>query len=193
MPRDGDGNPLNRLHRKKHLLSGVIKCGECGGPMSIVAKDRYGCSTYRTSRTYSNSRTITRQNVEERVLSGLKAYLLDAEMVEEFLEAYQLELKQAREQANRTENRRKKRLAEVNRQIERLIDAVAEGASPANINEKLANLEAEQAELGRQDDTATQDIIPLPNLHQLYRDRVQSLMTSITALDLRSEAIDLIQ
>lgn len=193
MPRDGDGNPLNRLHRKKHLLSGVIKCGECGGPMSIVAKDRYGCSTYRTSRTCSNARTITRQHVEERVLTGLKAYLLDAEMVGEFLEAYQIELKQAREQANRSEQRRRKRLAQLDQQIERLVDAIVDGTSTSKTNERLVMLEQEKEGLIKENSEPVQDVIPLPNLHQMYRDRVQSLMTSITAPNLRSEAIDLIQ
>lgn len=66
------------------------------------------------------------------------------------------------------------------------------GTRSANINDKLARLEDEQSELGRQDDMATQDIIPLQNLHQMCRDRVQSLMTRITSPDLRFEAIDLI-
>ena len=61
---------------------------------------------------------------------------------------------------------------------------------PVDINDKLARLEAAQSELGRQDDTATQAIIPLP--HKIYKDHVQSVMTSIAAFNLRSEAIDLI-
>ena len=193
MPRDGDGNPLNRLHRKKHLLSGLIRCGECGGRMSIVARDRYGCSSYRTSRTCKNSRTITRQEVENRVLAGLKSYLLDAELVGEFLESYQREMSEAREQANRSAHMRQKRSAELDRQIERLVDAIADGTSPANINNRLAKLEAEKLELSQQDETASQDIVPLPNLHQMYKDRVASLMSSVTAPDIRAEAIGLIQ
>ena len=68
----------------------------------------------------------------------------------------------------------------------------AAGTKSAKINDKLARLEDEQSELGQQDNMATQDIIPLQNLHQMCRDRSQFLMTSITSPDLRFEAIDLI-
>lgn len=100
---------------------------------------------------------------------------------------------EARERANRSAHLRQKRLAELDRQIERLVDAIAEGASPANINNRLTRLEAEQLELSQQDETASQDVVPLPNLHQMYKDRVASLMSSITTPEIRAEAIGLIQ
>src|SRR5262249_49101158 len=43
MGKDGDGNGLNRAHRRHFLLSGLLVCGACGGSYTIVGKDIYGC------------------------------------------------------------------------------------------------------------------------------------------------------
>jgi Recombinase zinc beta ribbon domain len=68
--RDDAGNALNRAHRRKFLLSGLLKCGCCGGGFTIVAQDRYGCATHRNKGTCANGTTIRRQEFEARVLAG---------------------------------------------------------------------------------------------------------------------------
>jgi site-specific DNA recombinase len=42
MTRDADGNRLNRAHRRKYLLSGLLECGLCGGGFTIVNATDYG-------------------------------------------------------------------------------------------------------------------------------------------------------
>jgi len=76
--RDEQGNALNRVHRRRFLLSGVLVCGVCGvcgGRYTIMGKDRYGCAGHRNSGTCPNDRTISRQTIENRVLAGLKERL----------------------------------------------------------------------------------------------------------------------
>ena len=51
-------NPLNTSHRPRFLLSGLLRCGCCGGGFTIVAKDRYGCATRKQKGTCQNNRTI---------------------------------------------------------------------------------------------------------------------------------------
>jgi flagellar biosynthesis chaperone FliJ len=67
----------NATHRPEYLLSGRLECGECGGPFAISGKDRYSC-TNRKKRLpiddlggacCGNSKTITRHELEERVLN----------------------------------------------------------------------------------------------------------------------------
>lgn len=79
------GLALNRAHRKKFLLSGLLKCGSCGGNMAIQAKDRYGCSTRKRKGTCDNATSITRQHVEGRVLASLKAKLMAPENLQTFV------------------------------------------------------------------------------------------------------------
>ena len=69
--RDAGGNALNRVHRRRFLLSGLLKCGCCAGGFTIVAQDRYGCAAHRSKGTCNNNATVSRQEIEERVLGGL--------------------------------------------------------------------------------------------------------------------------
>ena len=82
---DATGQPLNRVHRQKFLLSGLMTCGGCGGNVSIIGKDRYGCSTRKNKGTCDNAQTLTRQKLESRVLASLKTRLLAPEHLEAFV------------------------------------------------------------------------------------------------------------
>jgi DNA invertase Pin-like site-specific DNA recombinase len=74
-------NKLSASHRPSYLLSGLLECSECGGPYAIMAKDRYGCTNHKKRLPIDeldgvccqNSKTIKRQDVEERVLGALPA------------------------------------------------------------------------------------------------------------------------
>ncbi|KVK42395.1 hypothetical protein L901_26810, partial [Agrobacterium sp. D14] len=75
----GQSNRLNATHRPGYLLSHLLECAECGGPYAISGKDRYSC-TNRKKRLpidgldgacCGNSKTITRHELEERVLNCL--------------------------------------------------------------------------------------------------------------------------
>ena len=66
------GNALNRAHRRRFLLSGLLVCGCCGGGYTIIGPDRYGCATRRSKGTCSNTVGIARAEIEERVVAGLR-------------------------------------------------------------------------------------------------------------------------
>lgn len=70
--RDEAGNTLNLAHRHRFLLSGLLECGACGAGYTIMAKDRYGCAGHRSTGAGANDRTVTRPEIEARVLDGLK-------------------------------------------------------------------------------------------------------------------------
>jgi hypothetical protein len=80
-------NRLNATQRPEYLLSRMLECVECGGPYAISGKDRYSC-TNRKKRLpiddlggacCGSSKTITRRELEERVLNCIPAafYSLD--------------------------------------------------------------------------------------------------------------------
>ena len=64
MGSDEAGNALNRAHRGVFLLSGLLRCGCCGGGYTIAGRDRYGCAMRRDS--HDNGITITRRAVGRR-------------------------------------------------------------------------------------------------------------------------------
>ena len=82
MSRDAAGNALNRAHRRKYLLSGLLECGLCGGGYTIIDAANYGCATHRSKGTCSNPHRVRRSDLERRVLDGLKHRLLAPERVQ---------------------------------------------------------------------------------------------------------------
>jgi len=66
----------------------MLECAECGGPYAISGKDRYSC-TNRKKRLpieeldgacCGNSKTITRHELEERVLNCIPAAFYSLEI-----------------------------------------------------------------------------------------------------------------
>ena len=70
-------NKLNKTHRPSYLLSGILRCAHCGGPYAISGKDRYSCTNRGKKLPIdilgggicTNSKTISRQELEDRVLT----------------------------------------------------------------------------------------------------------------------------
>ena len=92
LKRPDTSNALNELHRARFLLSGLMRCGCCAGGYTIIGKNRYGCAARKQKGTCDNGRTISRQEIEARVLEGLKDRLLAPDLVAEFMKAMQDEL-----------------------------------------------------------------------------------------------------
>ena len=147
MGRDADGNALNRMHRRRFLLGGLLACGHCGGGYTVIGKDRYGCATRRSKGTCDNARTITRQRIEQRVLSGLKDRLLAPELVAEFVRAFAEEMANLQRQAASEHGRLREELADVERRLEGVMRAIEGGAWSETLNKRLSDLEPRKADL----------------------------------------------
>src|SRR5215510_3670291 len=57
---------------QKRLFSGLLKCGCCGGGMTISRGDRYYCSARREKSTCNADRGIRVHELEQRVLTRLR-------------------------------------------------------------------------------------------------------------------------
>lgn len=62
----------------------MSKCSECGAGFVVYYRDRLGCFGTRERGTCSNKLTISRQEVEERVLTALQEKLLRRDFFEDF-------------------------------------------------------------------------------------------------------------
>ncbi|WP_307062360.1 zinc ribbon domain-containing protein [Ancylobacter vacuolatus] len=58
----------------------MIFCGFCGDPYSLRGSDRFACSNHISKGTCSNSRTISRKDLERRVLAGLEGRMMAPEI-----------------------------------------------------------------------------------------------------------------
>jgi hypothetical protein len=103
--------------RTQHLLSGLVFCERCGGCLSVVGKDCYGCRNHAESGSCSNSLRVHRTALEQVILSELARYL------EVFID----DLSQAATQILQTgdpTNVEPQRLAKLRQQAEAIMGAI---------------------------------------------------------------------
>jgi DNA invertase Pin-like site-specific DNA recombinase len=87
----------NKRQSRRRLFSGLLKCGCCGGGMTISRGDRYYCSARREKSTCKADRGIGAAELEQRVLNGLRDILLGNEqLIDEFTAEFQRELARLR-------------------------------------------------------------------------------------------------
>ncbi len=188
-------NRLNEAHRPRFLLSGLLQCGCCGGGYTIIAQDRYGCATRKQKGTCDNGMTISRQEIEARVLTGLKERLLEPSLVAEFVKGIQEELEEQRRSQRAEEAQRTRKLGEVERKIAGLMRAIEDGLYEPSMKERLQTLQAEKANLAtksQNDSIEDLKILTHPNISEIYRRKVEALESVLTGPD-ASQATDLIR
>jgi site-specific DNA recombinase len=192
--RDDSGNALNRTHRRKFLFSGLLKCGCCGGGFTIVSPDRYGCAARRSKGTCKNNATVSRQEIESRVLDGLKERLMSPELVREFIRAFQEEANRAAAERGQELRADRLHLEAVERKIAGIVAAVEEGNYSRALGERLAELERQQELLRDRLRDHPPSIVRLhPRLAEIYADKVQQLETSLNDPGIKGEAADVLR
>jgi site-specific DNA recombinase len=91
--------------KQVYLFSGLLRCGECGGNVTLVggraktSRSEYGCSLHaqRGDSVCKNDLTIQRQQLEERILSGLQDKVLREEFIDYVICGLQDEIRQRHE------------------------------------------------------------------------------------------------
>ena len=174
-------NPLNAMHRPRFLLSGLLRCGCCGGGYTIIAKDRFGCATRKQKGTCQNNRTISRQEIDARVMDGLKDRLLKPELVAAFIEGFQADMARARAIENAQRAKVEKKRIEIGRKIAALVRAIEDGLYEPSMKERMQVLKDEKALLPPDEAEGGPDIEVLlhPNLPALYRRQIERLADSL--------------
>ena len=196
MGKDATGNPLNRAHRRKFLLSGLLQCGCCGASYAVLSQDRCGCATYRSKAACTNDVTIARQTVEARVLAGLKDRLLTSDLVATFVTTFPQELARLQRESAHTQDRLKDQLATVDRKHEGVMRAIEKGAWNDSIKKRFDDLEDQQKSLRKQLQTlaGAEPVVRLhPNAATLYAAKVADLQAALEQPDIRLEAMDVLR
>ncbi|MFL5256459.1 MAG: zinc ribbon domain-containing protein [Rhodopila sp.] len=81
-PDDGSnvGDRLAVARRPAWLLSGLVRCGVCNGPMTVMGSGgRLGCANHVERGICDNKRTVLRARLTERVLTGLAVLVYPGE------------------------------------------------------------------------------------------------------------------
>lgn len=127
--------------RRKYLFSGLMVCAECGGNFVLAAAGRYGCimNKNRGSTVCTNSATVSRHIIEDRLLSGIKEQLLAPQAVEKFKRvAVQL---LERENRNDHKTAYMRQLKEAERERDNIMTAIKAGIVTATTKTALESCE----------------------------------------------------
>ena len=189
-PKPGEPGFWDR-RRPRYLLSGLVRCGLCGGGYSMISQTLMGCSTARNKGTCSNRLNIRRQALEATILAGLRSRLMEPDLVKVFAEAFIAETNKLRAAQTRQVKDWENRLRQIERRIQKLVSAIAEGEPPQALLEELRRLESEQGELADRLESAPKDPQPLlhPNMSEIYRRKVADLHRLLDNPETRDEAM----
>ena len=137
----------------RHLFSGVMRCGLCGGPISIVAgghgSPRYGC---RQSWRHGRTTCANRMSVRAKVVDPLLLSALQSQLTSPDVAAYVTDAVSARVAAALVEGpRRRERLeadrANVQRKLHNLVQGLENNGATPSIVGRIRDREAELARL----------------------------------------------
>ena len=185
------------FRRPKRLLSGLIRCGVCGGAYTIIGEERLGCSVHREKGTCKNGRTMRVSKLEDRVLSGIKERLLEPDLIAEFAREYQREFNKRQREAVARQAGAKADLKAVEAKIERIMVAIEDGADVGRFRDRLLELERNRLTLQQSlSDVAGSDrVIQIrPNLSEIYRRKVGELREALNSdADTRIQAIAILR
>src|SRR5712672_864266 len=175
--------------RPRHMLSGMLRCGACGAGMSTNGKDkseriRIRCSAATESGTCRDAKTFYLHTVECAVLAGLEAEMRHPGVIAEYVRTYLEERKRLSAKANAKKAHLEMRLGELNREIDRLVDAIAKGhGDPAVLGPRSSVLDEEQKQVTKELnlEPAGNDTISLhPAVLARYQEQLDELQDALS-------------
>jgi site-specific DNA recombinase len=180
--------------RSRHLLSGLVRCQECGSLYASIGRDYLACSAARGSGTCSNRQSVRRGALEGLIIDGLRQRLMAPELVEEFIRAFQNEINLQRRENDALHGAKRRELADVMRKLDGLIDAIAEGLRVPGLQQRLDELEARRDEITQDLSAGPTTTVRLhPNLAQVYRRQVERLQHALDEPEIRDEALQILR
>jgi site-specific DNA recombinase len=177
------GAPPHKHRRPRHVFSGLVFCGVCGGAYTVKSRDRLACAAHREKGTCDNGRTIRVGALERRVLAGLRRRLLAPESIARLVIEYSAARARLCEADRRQRRDIARRIAQLSERIRRLVDAIADGIATPAVREQLMSDEAEHARLEQELthlEARARTIIELhPRAIQRYQQRVMALTEAL--------------
>ncbi len=126
------GGPHSRSTPKyKRLLSGLLRCGACGGGMAINGSDRSGpriiCSTHKESGSCTNGGRYYVEKIEQQVIDTLRAQFADTRIIDIYVKEYEAERRREAAEKRRNRSTLERQLEETKTAITRIVERLAKG------------------------------------------------------------------
>lgn len=188
---DKKAGALWQTNRPQYLLSGLTKCGVCGGGFAKINSTHYGCSASKNKgeSVCGNRRTIKRELLENYVLSALQTRLMREELVSVFCMEYTKRINELQSQQNAKRISLKNELTATQKQKTNLIQAIKDGVPASLVKDDLAHVTQKIEEL-EQELRKQPDVKPLlhPAMASRFQQAVKDLKAALNTETVRSEA-----
>lgn len=173
----------------RHLLSGLLRCAECGGPLVVVDARCYGCPTHkdRGSAVCGNALRIRRDAVEASLLAGIQSELLSDAAFERFHREYLAEIRRTEPDIEVL----KRRLADAERVRGNILAALRAGIITPSVRGELIDAEAAIDAARREIDRAAagQPARMLPRAREVWRSIIAAIADRARSIPAAREAI----
>lgn len=157
----------------RHLLSGLLRCGGCDGPLVVVDRYNYGCARSKNAGTCAAPVRVTIRDAERELLAGIRAELLTDRAFQRFQRAVAARLRQAGPDVDAV----RRRLQQATRDRDNVMAAILQGVVTSSTKAALEKAEGEirtaEAELRSAEAMQPAKILPRA------RERWQALATDL--------------
>ena len=181
-----------RLHRRRSLggsagkgpkprvlLGGLLECACCGGAVVAVSATAYGCAARKDrGAVVCTGVRVSRQDAEAAVLGFVRDELLSPRAIATFEAGVREYLAEIRRGARADDSRRRGQVVELEREVERLTDAIAQIGYSAAIADRLKRTEAD-LRAARADAPAPSAADIIPDAVTRFRAAVATLETTL--------------
>lgn len=140
--RDPRGRPSD------FLLTGLLRCGACGGPMNLqgpVERRYYRCSDRAKRGTCANTLTVREEIARTCILDALRKLLVTPTTVEHARRRFAEKVREWSKAADAEVTERRARLARTEERIGNLVAVIADGERSERVRLALRDLEAQAA------------------------------------------------
>jgi hypothetical protein len=184
-PQTRTGEHADHLwqHRRApNLLSGKVFCGCCSGTYITSGKDYMACKAAAKQGTCTNKVRVRRSRLEGQVLQSLGDELMQPDAVAAFVESFTAEWNRLSAGMSAQSDLKQRELDGVNRKLNGLIDAIADGLRAPDLQRRLDDLGSRKASLEAEIAPASA-AVSAPRLHpalaEVYRARLATLRETL--------------
>ena len=182
---------LHRNNRPNYLLSGLLKCGACGGGYAKINSERYGCSQSRNKgeSVCANKKTIKRDKIEAMVLGALQTHLMRDDLLKVFCAEYTKHFNELQSQHDQSLKAHRAEAAKLAKERENIIQAIKDGVAVDLIKDDLERSSERLKELETLlEATPTSAPMLHPAMAERYRRQISDLRASLDQEENRGEA-----
>lgn len=148
--------PASNKAKELYLLQGLIRCGNCGSNYEgnrRKRKDRplyvsYRCGArHRKDNVCCDNKEIRREYIEEFVLSEIEKRILNDKAIPILVEKINKHINNKKEIERVELREQEKELKELEKKLDNIIDAIADGYNKEDFKEKLEELSSKKERL----------------------------------------------